>query len=192
MFEQIEKVLSSFISLEQSEIDYFISKLQVRQLKRKEFLLHEGQVCKHSYFINSGCLRYFYNIEGQEVTGQFFFENGWYADYTSYLSGKPLDKNIQALEKTELLLLSKTDLDKLFIEIPKFEKFGRLIAENAFLGLQQYTQSLTKETPEERYINLIKNRPKVIERIPQHYIASYLGIKAPSLSRIRKRIFNNK
>jgi CRP-like cAMP-binding protein len=161
-------------------------------LKRKEFLLHEGQVCKHSYFINSGCLRYFYNIEGQEVTGQFFFENGWYADYTSYLSGKPLDKNIQALEKTELLLLSKTDLDKLFIEIPKFEKFGRLIAENAFLGLQQYTQSLTKETPEERYINLIKNRPKVIERIPQHYIASYLGIKAPSLSRIRKRIFNNK
>lgn len=192
MFEQIEKVLSSFISLEQSEIDYFISKLQVRQLKRKEFLLHEGQICKHSYFINSGCLRYFYNIEGQEVTGQFFFENGWYADYTSYLSGKPLDKNIQALEKTELLLLSKTDLDKLFIEIPKFEKFGRLIAENAFLGLQQYTQSLTKETPEERYINLIKNRPKVIERIPQHYIASYLGIKAPSLSRIRKRIFNNK
>jgi CRP-like cAMP-binding protein len=192
MFKQIEKVLSSFISLEQSEIDYFISKLQVRQLKRKEFLLHEGQVCKHSYFINSGCLRYFYNIEGQEVTGQFFFENGWYADYTSYLSGKPLDKNIQALEKTELLLLSKTDLDKLFIEIPKFEKFGRLIAENAFLGLQQYTQSLTKETPEERYINLIKNRPKVIERIPQHYIASYLGIKAPSLSRIRKRIFNNK
>jgi CRP-like cAMP-binding protein len=192
MFEQIEKVLSSFISLEQSEIDYFISKLQVRQLKRKEFLLHEGQVCKHSYFINSGCLRYFYNIEGQEVTGQFFFENGWYADYTSYLSGKPLDKNIQALEKTELLLLSKTDLDKLFIEIPKFEKFGRLIAENAFLGLQQYTQSLTKETPEERYINLIKNRPKVIERIPQHYIASYLGIKAPSLSRIRKRIFDNK
>lgn len=192
MFEQIEKVLSSFISLEQSEIDYFISKLQVRQLKRKEFLLHEGQICKHSYFINSGCLRYFYNIEGQEVTGQFFFENGWYADYTSYLSGKPLDKNIQALEKTELLLLSKTDLDKLFIEIPKFEKFGRLIAENAFLGLQQYTQSLTKETPEERYINLIKNRPKVIERIPQHYIASYLGIKAPSLSRIRKRIFDNK
>jgi CRP-like cAMP-binding protein len=192
MFKQIEKVLSSFISLEQSEIDYFISKLQVRQLKRKEFLLHEGQICKHSYFINSGCLRYFYNIEGQEVTGQFFFENGWYADYTSYLSGKPLDKNIQALEKTELLLLSKTDLDKLFIEIPKFEKFGRLIAENAFLGLQQYTQSLTKETPEERYINLIKNRPKVIERIPQHYIASYLGIKAPSLSRIRKRIFNNK
>ncbi len=192
MYGQIEKVISSFIDLDEREFAYFTSKLQVQHLKRKELLLVEGQVCNNSYFINSGCLRYFYNVDGEEITGQFFFENGWYADYGSYLSGKPSDQNIEALEKTELLVLPKAALDKLFIEIPKFEKFGRLIAEKAFLGMRQYTEMLTKQTPEERYLNLIKDRPKVIERIPQHYIASYLGIKAPSLSRIRKRILENK
>ncbi len=192
MYGQIEKVISSFIDLDKSEFDYFTSKLQVKHLKRKELILSEGQVCSNSYFINKGCLRYFYNVNGEEVTGQFFFENGWYADFGSYLSGKPSDQNIEALEKTELLVLPKAVLDKLFIEIPKFEKFGRLIAEKAFLGIRQYTEMLTKQTPEERYLNLIKERPKVIERIPQHYIASYLGIKPPSLSRIRKRILDNK
>lgn len=188
MYQQIEKVLSTFIDLDQSEFDYFTSKLQVKLLKRKELLLREGQVCNNSYFINKGCLRYFYNVDGEEITGQFFFENGWYADYGSYLSGKPSDQNIEALESTELLVLSKKDLDKLFVEIPKFEKFGRLMAEKAFMGMRQYAEMLTKETPEERYLNLVKDRPKVIQRVPQHYIASYLGIKAPSLSRIRKRI----
>jgi len=192
MYEQIEKVISSFINLNKSEFDYFASKLQVKQLKRKEFLLREGQICSNSYFINNGCLRYFYNVKGEEITGQFFFENGWYADYGSYLSGKPSEQNIEALEKTELLVLPKASLDELFMEIPTFEKFGRLMAEKAFLGMRQYTEMVTKQTAEERYLNLVKDRPKVIERIPQHYIASYLGIKAPSLSRIRKRIRDNK
>jgi len=192
MYEQIEKVISSFINLNKSEFDYFASKLQVKQLKRKEFLLREGQICSNSYFINNGCLRYFYNVKGEEITGQFFFENGWYADYGSYLSGKPSEQNIEALEKTELLVLPKASLDELFVEIPTFEKFGRLMAEKAFLGMRQYTEMVTKQTAEERYLNLIKDRPKVIERISQHYIASYLGIKAPSLSRIRKRIRANK
>jgi len=192
MYEQIEKVISSFINLNKSEFDYFASKLQVKQLKRKEFLLREGQICSNSYFINNGCLRYFYNVKGEEITGQFFFENGWYADYGSYLSGKPSEQNIEALEKTELLVLPKASLDELFVEIPTFEKFGRLMAEKAFLGMRQYTEMVTKQTAEERYLNLIKDRPKVIERISQHYIASYLGIKAPSLSRIRKRILDNK
>ena len=192
MYEQIEKVISSFINLNKSEFDYFASKLQVKQLKRKEFLLREGQICSNSYFINNGCLRYFHNVKGEEITGQFFFENGWYADYGSYLSGKPSEQNIEALEKTELLVLPKASLDELFEEIPTFEKFGRLMAEKAFLGMRQYTEMVTKQTAEERYLNLIKDRPKVIERISQHYIASYLGIKAPSLSRIRKRILDNK
>jgi CRP/FNR family transcriptional regulator, anaerobic regulatory protein len=148
MYAQIEKVIASFIDLDKSEFDYFTSKLQVKQLKRKELLLVEGQVCNKSYFINSGCLRYFYTVDGEEVTGQFFFENGWYADYRSYLSGKSSYQNIEALEKTELLTLSKEALDKLFIEIPKFEKFGRLMAEKAFLGLRQRTEMFTKQTPE--------------------------------------------
>ncbi|MGF1639104.1 MAG: Crp/Fnr family transcriptional regulator [Cyclobacteriaceae bacterium] len=192
MYEQIAKQLSKFINLDQGELSHFISKLQTKEFKKKQLILQEGNICKHSYFINKGCFRYFYTVDGRENTGQFFFENSWYADYDSYISGKPSSQNIETLEKSEIVLLSKADLQQLYIDIPKFEKFGRIMAENAFLGLRNRNEMLTNQTAEERYLNLIKERPKVFERVPQHYIASYLGIKPPSLSRIRKRIFDNK
>jgi CRP/FNR family transcriptional regulator, anaerobic regulatory protein len=189
---QILNRLSQFILLDQGEQEHFLTKLQVKEYKKKELILREGEVCKYAYFINYGCLRYYYNVEGQENTAQFFFENGWYADYESFLSGKPSKQNIETLEKSEMLLLAAKDLQQLYIDIPKFERFGRLMAENAFLGVRQRSEMLENQTAEERYLNLMKERPKVFERIPQHYIASYLGIKPPSLSRIRKRIFLKK
>ncbi|MBC8112506.1 MAG: Crp/Fnr family transcriptional regulator [Verrucomicrobia bacterium] len=192
MYDQILARLSKFIALDKSEQDYFVTKLQAREYKKKELILQEGQVCKFSYFINSGCIRYYYNVDGQENTAQFFFENGWYADYESFLSGKPSKQNIETLEKSELLLLSAKDQQQLYFDIPKFERFGRLMAENAFLGIRHRSEMLENQTAEERYLNLIKERPKVFERIPQHYIASYLGIKPPSLSRIRKRMANKR
>lgn len=192
MFDQIKNQISKLIDLEPRELEHFSSKLQVKHFDKKELVLQEGKVCKHSYFINKGCLRYFYNVDGQENTGQFFFENGWYTDYESYLSGRPSKQNIETLEQSEIILLSRSDLQQLFIDIPKFEKFGRIMAENAFLGLRFRNEMLTNQTAEERYLNLMNTRPKVFERVPQHYIASYLGIKAPSLSRIRKRIFDQR
>jgi len=188
MYDRILHRLAQFISLDQEEQAYFISKLQWKECKKKEVILKEGEVCRYAYFINSGCFRYFYNIDGQENTAQFFFEGGWYADYESFLSGKPTKQNIETLEKSELLLLSSKDLQQLYIDIPKFERFGRLMAENAFLGIRHRSEMLENQTAEERYLSLMNERPKVFERIPQHYIASYLGIKPPSLSRIRKRI----
>lgn len=192
MYEQITNQIIKIINLDNEEVEHFISKLQVKQFGKKEMVLQEGNICKHAYFINKGCLRYFYNIDGQENTGQFFFENSWYADYESYLSGKPSNQNIETLEKSVIILLAKSDLEQLFIDIPKFEKFGRIMAENAFLGLRNRNEMLTNQSAEERYLNLMKERPKVFERVPQHYIASYLGIKPPSLSRIRKRIVDQK
>lgn len=192
MYDQILDRLSKFISLGKGEQDIFVSKLKLKEYKKKELILQEGDVCKYAYFINSGCLRYYYNVGVQENTAQFFFENGWYTDYDSFLTGKPTQQNIETLEKTELLLLSAKDLEQLYIDILKFERFGRLMAENAFLGIRQRSEMLENQTAEERYLRLMKERPKVFERIPQHYIASYLGIKPPSLSRIRKRIFAQK
>ncbi len=192
MYDQVLNRLSTFISLNKSEQEQFIDKLQIKHFNKKELILQEGQVCKYAYFINYGCLRYYYNIEGQENTAEFFFENGWYTDYASFLTGKPTNQNIETLEKTEVLLLSNTALEQLYTEIPKFERFGRLMAQNAVLGIRHRSEMLENLTAEERYIDLIKERPKVFQRIPQHYIASYLGIKPPSLSRIRKRIFDQK
>ncbi|MEJ8819060.1 Crp/Fnr family transcriptional regulator [Lacibacter sp. H407] len=192
MYEQVTSQLIKLINLDKSETSHFISKLQIKQFQKKEIVLKEGAICKFSFFINKGCFRYFYNINGTENTGQFFFENSWYTDYDSYLSGKPSKQTIETLEKSEIILLAKSDLQQLFHDIPKFEKFGRIMAENAFLGLRNRNEMLTNQTAEERYLNLIKERPKVFERVPQHYIASYLGIKPPSLSRIRKRIVEAK
>jgi CRP/FNR family transcriptional regulator, anaerobic regulatory protein len=192
MYEQILSRLSQFISLEKEEQDIFVSKLLVKQYRKKELILQEGQVCRYAYFINRGCFRYFYNVNGRENTAQFFFENGWYTDYNSFLTGKPSTQNIEALEETEVLLLAAKDLQELYTTIPKFERFGRLMAENAFLGIRQRSEMLENQSAEERYLKLMKERPKVFERVPQHYIASYLGIKPPSLSRIRKRIFATK
>lgn len=188
MYDQILKRLAQFISLDKREQDVFISKILVRSYKKKELVLQEGEICRYAYFINTGCLRYYYNVDGQENTAQFFFENGWYTDYHSFLTGKPTLQNIETLEETELLLLSAKDLQQFYIDMPKFERFGRLMAENAFLGIRQRSEMLENMTAKERYLALMKERPKVFERIPQHYIASYLGIKPPSLSRIRKEI----
>ena len=92
----------------------------------------------------------------------FFFENAWYTDFESFIQGNPASENIQALEKTEVLLLSRTSMLELFEQIPKFEKFGRLIAENAFLGVKARNNSFLNQTPEERYRELIESRPKVV------------------------------
>ncbi len=192
MFEQIANQLVQLIDLNQEEVLHFTAKLQVKQFSKKHLILREGEICKHAYFVNKGCLRYFYNVNGQENTGQFFFENNWYADYESFLLGIPSKQNIETLEKSEIVCLSKSELQKLFVDIPKFERFGRIMAENAFLGLRNRNEMLTNQTAEERYLNLMRERPKVFERVPQHYIASYLGIKPPSLSRIRKRLLDNR
>jgi CRP/FNR family transcriptional regulator, anaerobic regulatory protein len=190
MYEQIIKQILQIVDLNNEEIDCIIDKLQVKKLKKKEFLLQEGTICKHAYFINRGCLRYFYLVDGIENTGQFFFENTWYTDYDSFLLSKPSRQNIQALEDSEILCLSKSDLLEVYEAIPKFEKFGRIMAENAFIKLKSKNEMILNQSAEERYLKLLKERPKVVERIPQHYIASYLGIKPPSLSRIRKSIAN--
>lgn len=188
MHAQPQSHLSKLIELNATEAEAFSKAFTLRKLKRKEILLHEGEVCRYTAFILKGCLRYFYNVEGQEHTGQFFFENSWYTDYESFLSEKPSKQNIEALEKTEILLLQKKDLEKLYETYPKFERFGRLMAENAYLGVRKKNENLVNLSPEDRYLKLVKERPKVIERVAQHYIASFLGIQPQSLSRIRKRI----
>ena len=188
MTTKILQVIKSIVSLTEEEEQAFLDILEVKFLDKKEFLLKQGEICNKITFINSGCLRAFYNIDGVENTVQFFFGDSWYTDYASFLTGNPAVENMQALEPTEVVQFKKTDLYKYYELYPVFERVGREMAENAFLSISKLNQMLTNEEPEERYLNLLKQRPEVVERIPQHYIASYLGIQPESLSRIRKRI----
>ncbi|MFM9839631.1 MAG: Crp/Fnr family transcriptional regulator [Cyclobacteriaceae bacterium] len=188
MTTQILQSIKSIVPLSKVEEDAFAKILEVKQFKKKDFLLREGLFCERISFINSGCMRLFYNVEAVENTVQFFFAGSWYTDYSSFLTGRPSIENMQALEPSEVVQLKKTDLYKLYDQYPVFDRVGRVMAENAFLSISKLNQMLANEEPEQRYLNLLKQRPELVEKIPQHYIASYLGIQPESLSRIRKRI----
>jgi CRP/FNR family transcriptional regulator, anaerobic regulatory protein len=192
MITQIIQSIKSIVSLNKEEEEAFTKILQVKQFKKKEYLLQEGQICTKISFINNGCMRAFYSVDGVENTVQFFFADSWYTDYTSFLTGQPAAENMQALEPCEVVQFSKTDIYKLYDSYPVFDRVGRVMAENAFRSISLLNKMLTNEEPEERYLNLLKQRPELVEKIPQHYIASYLGLQPPSLSRIRKRIFQKK
>ncbi len=189
MVSQIINNIKLFVALSPDDEEAFIKILEVKKYTKKEFILAEGQVCDKIFFINSGCARDFFNIDGAEKTVQFFFGDSWFTDYGSFLTEQPAFENLQALEPCEVVHFKKSDLYNLYSTHPVFERVGRVMAENAFMNLMNLTTMRTNLEPEERYLNLIKQRPEVVERIPQHYIASYLGLQPQSLSRIRKRIF---
>jgi CRP/FNR family transcriptional regulator, anaerobic regulatory protein len=192
MPQQILQSIKSIVPLNTSEEEAFTKILDIKTLKKKEFLLRQGQICNKISFINSGCMRLFYEIEGVENTVQFFFADRWYTDYESFLTGQPTIENLQVLENCEVVQFKKSDLYQLYTTHPVFERVGRILAENAFLSLSKLNKMLTNEEPQQRYLSLLSQRPEVVKNIPQHYIASYLGIKPESLSRIRKRIQNQK
>ncbi len=192
MTSKIIENIKAIVSLNEAEEAAFLRILEIKTFKKKEFLLQEGKICNKITFINSGCTRLFYNVEGVENTIQFFFADSWYTDYASFLTGQPSLENMQALEESEVVQFKKEDLYKLYGTMPIFDRVGRIFAENAYLSVSQLNQMKTNEEPEIRYKNLLKTRPELVQQIPQHYIASYLGIKPETLSRIRKRILTSK
>lgn len=184
----IRNNIQKFIQLTDDEFEYFHDLLKIQNYQEGQNLLDYGSICDRAFLILTGCIRYFNVVDGEEITGQFFFENTWYSDYESYLFNAPSQQTIQAIESTRVAILTKDALDHLYGEIPKFERFGRLMAENAFLGLRKRTEALTHQSATERYLELLEKRPKVIQRVAQKHIASYLNVKPQSLSRIRKEI----
>jgi len=163
------------------------------KLKKKEYLTRQNEVCKQFAFVLSGCFRAF-NIDskGEEYTMYFAFKDWWIGDKTSFYSNTPARFDTQALEDSELLVCGKANWEKALAEIPSFERWYRVKTRKSYEAAQQKLIDTHAESAEEKYLKLLKNAPEVVQRIPQHYIASYLGIKPPSLSRIRKNILSKK
>jgi CRP/FNR family transcriptional regulator, anaerobic regulatory protein len=187
-FSLLRKYVSQFVVFSEEEWQIHESLLSRRFLKKGEFILREGEVCNHVTFINTGYFRVFNTIKEEELTINFAFEGNYVTDYTSFVTRLPSIDNIVAMEEAEILQLRYDDLQKGYERAAVWQKFGRLIAEYILVFATNRNKSLLYNSPEERYLLLMKDRPKVMERVPQHYIASYLGIKPESLSRIRKRI----
>ncbi len=169
-------------------LNVFCSKLTPKHLPKKEFLVRQGETCRHIAFINEGLLRLYYDVEGEEHIRQFHFERSFCSEYQSFLTEKPALMSLQALEECDLLLMPHADLYALFRLNKEFERIGRVLAEQSFIFVSQRFASMLLESPEERYQLLVRERPKVVQRVPQYMIASYLGITPEALSRIRKRL----
>lgn len=189
MLAQVRKNIEEFVHISDEEFELFVSKLEFKKYNKNEYIQKQGEICSQVIFLTKGCFRYFYNLDGNEKTGQFFFENSWYTDMESFISGDPSEHNIQVIEPSECYVMNKKNLNNLYDTSKTFERLGRLIIEQSFVRMKSKNKMLTNLNPEERYLELLQTRPKVVERISQIHIASYLGIKPESLSRIRKRIF---
>jgi CRP-like cAMP-binding protein len=158
-----------------------------REIPPKTILLHEGEIAHQVHFIRKGCLRMWFNKDGRDITTQFFFEGQAVASIESFSSGQPSLFSIESIEPSIICSLSKENFELLPQYIPELKEGFQKIIFQRFRNYAQLFLSRIKDTPRERYDDLLTNHPEIIKRVPQHYIASYLGITPISLSRIRNR-----
>jgi len=178
--------ISKYIHLTDEEKAVFSNYLQLKSFKRREFVLREGEVCKYSVFVTSGCLRgYTVDKNGTEHVLSFAPADWWMADMYSLFSQKPGTLNIEALEDTETILLSKTSQEKLFVDVPKFERYFRILTQNSLVANQQRIVDNMSLTAEERYSIFCRRYPTLIDHLPLKQIASYIGVTPEFFSRMR-------
>lgn len=188
-FDLILQAVARHIELTEPEKAFFISLLEQRKLKRRQLLLREGQVCPWSAFVTSGCLRGFtLDKNGFEHVLSFAPEGWWIADMYSYISQQAGTLNIEALEETQVLLLSKNKQDVLFERVPRFERFFRILIENSLVASQQRLLNNLSLTAPERYQYFCRQYPSLVNRLPQKHIAAYLGVTPEFFSKMRHEL----
>ena len=187
IFQSILKNITKHISPDKEEAEYFTSLLQQKEMPKKEFLLKEGQSCKTINYVQSGALRAFcIDKEGKESTIMFAIYDWWITDMYCFVMEQPAMQNIVAIEDSYVLQLKKDDLEKLYLEVPKFERFFRIIMQNSYIREQLRVMQTLSLSAEERYNIFINKYPQLIRHITQKQIASYLGITPEFLSVVRK------
>ena len=183
MLDQLTEILKK----DKSNWEKYRNLFQEREIPAKTTLLNEGEISQYIYFIKKGCLRLWFNNDGKDITFQFFFENQAVASLESFIEKKPSLFSLESIEPSKVVIISKKGIDILNHHYPDLKAgFQNLI----FQRLSNYTKlflSRIKDNPKKRYQDLLKNHPEIILRVPQHYIASYLGITPISLSRIRNK-----
>lgn len=189
MFEFLHQKVSETIEISEEEFDFAKTLFLPKKLRKKRFLFGEGDVCKYTIFVEKGLLRSFtVDDKGGEHILQFSMEGWWAADLYSFLTGEPSPYYIEAIEDSELLMITKPSWDLLLKEVPSFERYFRILIQNNLIATQRRLIGSFSETAEEKYHKMLKEFPDIIQRVPQHMIASYIGITRETLSRIRSQI----
>jgi CRP-like cAMP-binding protein len=187
MTTDLKIFLSKYVNLPDAELEDISSKFKSKSVKKNNYLLRQGDICKDLVFVQKGCLRLYYIKEDIEVSVWFAFPHSSAIEIYSFISENPSDYFLQAIEDSEVLYLPKSELNKLYQHHPKMQEMMRRFWEDVILNLINRFTALQKDSAEQRYLDLL-NKPTYLETIPQKYLASFIGVTPTSLSRIRKKI----
>lgn len=188
-FIQFRNQIEKFTKVSHEDWEMLLPHLEIKKIKKNHLFSEEGKKATEVGFILNGTFRQYYTKDGEEKTTYFFFENQFLISYISCITASPSLISIEALSESVYISFPYSVLVSLYDASKLWSKFGRLVAEYVCIGLEERMVSLLLKSPKERYIALISgNKQKILERIPQHYIANYLGITPVSMSRIRNRV----
>lgn len=189
MFDILISHIQNKVSLTEEEKTELQSFFSVKKLKKKQYLLQEGDVCKCLSFVNKGLLKsYFTDEKGGENINMFAFEGWWISDFQSFINQEKAVLNIDAVEETELLMITLEDYDKLMLKILVMDRYFRILYQNSLVTKDYRLIASNSYTAEEKYLQLVQKNPEMIKRVPHNLIASYLGLAPETISRIRKKI----
>ena len=185
------KLLNYFqriMPLSQEEIEAIVETMTIKQFKKGTVLLKEGEISTEAYFVLDGCVRQFYLVDGEEKTNNFFTEEQWVISIISFSQNKASTHYLDCCIDSSLVVGTREKEESLYKRFPKLETVSRKVMEKVFAEQQEIMSSYITDTPEQRYLKLLKSRPDLFQKLPQYQIASYIGVKPESLSRIRKRL----
>ena len=188
MLQLLKKYFLEVLPFSTSELSLLDEVVEVRVLRKNQLLLKHNSICNFVAFIAAGTIRHFHVKDGIEKTCDISVERNWVTDFTSFNELTPGKINLQAMEETTVILIKKDDLVHLYKQSSRFESFGRLMAEQVAQRATDIAMSLSADKPEARFKNLLATQPDLFLRLPQKYIANFLGILPESLSRIKQRI----
>lgn len=186
MYELLKKSIQEHASLTEEDWDLCKNSFRPKRMLKRQFLLQEGDVCRELAFVEKGAL-YSYTVDSSanKHVIRFAFAGWWMANLHSFFTEKPTRLNIEVLENSELLVLDRKNHEKLLEEIPAYERYHRIIIQNAYVALQQRVENALGLTAEEKYERLLEESPAFLNRVPLNLVASYLGVSPETLSRVR-------
>ncbi len=186
MYQKLKESIQEHVSLSDEEWELCKNKFRPKRMLKRQFLLQEGDVCRELAFVEKGGL-YSYSVDskGSQHVLRFAFEGWWIADLQSFFTDSPSTLNIELLENSELLILDRKNHEDLLKEVHPYERYHRIIVQNAYVALQQRVENALGLTAEEKYARLIKYNPEFMNRVPLNLVASYLGMSPETLSRVR-------
>lgn len=189
MFDVLFSHIEHKVALSDAEKSAIAAFFTFKKIRKKQFILEEGDICMHLSFVNKGLIKsYRLDEKGNEHISLFGWEGWWISDFNSYINQQSATLYIDAVEDTELFLLSRAAYEQLTLDVPIMDRYFRLLYQNSLVTKDERLISSNSYSAEEKFQRLIQSNPEIMQRVPQHLVASYLGLAPETLSRIRKKL----